>query len=115
MIGPVANDRQSGNPATEQTASSIHGGPSATPALPTAHALLEMRVETQNSASTCAILTPTIKTRLGELDSGQVLEVRVNDITAREDIASWSRLSGNDLLAVTDEGSQGLRFFLRKK
>ncbi len=83
--------------------------------LPTAQALLEMKVESESAGSTCALLTPAIKTRLGELDSGQVLEVRVNDSTAREDIAAWCRLSGNELLAMTDEGHQGLRFFLRKK
>ncbi len=85
------------------------------PNLPTAQALLELKVETENSGSTCAILTPMIKTKLNEMNSGQVLEVRVNDPTAREDIASWSRLSGNELLAMTDEGERGLRFFLKKK
>ncbi len=83
--------------------------------LPVAHALLEMLTETENSASTCSILTPLIKAKLGEIDSGQVLEVRVNDPTAREDIVSWSRLTGNQLLAISDAGQQGLRFFLRKK
>ncbi len=83
--------------------------------LPVANAVLEMRPETQSQGSTCAILTPMIKAKLMELGSGQVLEVRVGDPTAREDITSWSRLSGNELLAMTDEGPQGLRFFLKKK
>jgi TusA-related sulfurtransferase len=79
--------------------------------LPTAQALLEMKAESENSGSTCALLTPAIKTRLRELESGQVLEVRVNDSTAREDIASWCGLSGNELLAMLDEGHQGSRFW----
>jgi tRNA 2-thiouridine synthesizing protein A len=83
--------------------------------LPAAHAVLEMRAETQSQGSTCAILTPMIKASLMELESGQVLEVRVTDPTAREDISSWCRLSGNELLAMVDQDHQGLRFFLRKK
>jgi TusA-related sulfurtransferase len=47
--------------------------------------------------------------------SGQVLEVRVDDPTAREDILSWSRLSGNEVLAIFADGPQGLRFYVRRK
>ncbi len=83
--------------------------------VPLAHALLTMKSEQESSGSTCALLTPAIKTRLKELASGQVLEVRVNDSTAREDIAAWCRLSGNELLAMVDDDGQGLRFFLKKK
>jgi TusA-related sulfurtransferase len=82
---------------------------------PTAHALLEMREKTKSSGSTCALLTPAIKARLRELTSGQVLEVRVKDVTARDDIVAWCRLSGNELLAMMDDGSPGLRFFVKKK
>ncbi len=83
--------------------------------LPAAHALLTMDAEPDGSGSTCAILTPAIKARLRELDSGEVLEVRVNDPTAREDIAAWCRLSGNELLAMAGDGHQGMRFFVKKK
>jgi TusA-related sulfurtransferase len=74
-----------------------------------------MKAESESSGSTCALLTPAIKNRLRDLDSGQVLEVRVTDSSAREDIAAWCRLSGNESLGMIDEGHQGLRFFLRKK
>jgi TusA-related sulfurtransferase len=80
-----------------------------------AQALLEMKAESESTGSTCALLTPAIKAKLREMDSGQVLEVRVNDPTAREDVAAWCRLSGNELLAIVDEGQRELRFFLRKK
>jgi TusA-related sulfurtransferase len=49
------------------------------------------------------------------MSDGQILEVRVNDPTAREDIASWSRLSGHELLAEIEETPQVLRVFIRKK
>ena len=68
-----------------------------------------------SSGSTCALLTPAIRAKLKELASGQVLEVRVNDSIAREDIAAWCRLSGNQLVAMMDEAQQGLRFFVKKK
>ena len=91
------------------------GHQSAGTAFPAAQALLEMKAESESAGSTCALLTPAIKAKLRELDSGQVLEVRVNDPTAREDIAAWCRLTGNELLAMRDVGQQELRFFLRKK
>ena len=84
-------------------------------ALPAAQALLTMKADSGGLGSTCALLTPAIKARLKELDSGQVLEVRVDDSTAREDIEAWCRLSGNELLVMVDDGHQGLRFFVRKK
>jgi tRNA 2-thiouridine synthesizing protein A len=82
--------------------------------LPTAQDLLEMTAA-ESGGSTCALLTPAIKTRLSALHPGQVLEVRVNDSTAREDVAAWCRLSGNELLAMIDDGQRGMRFFVRKK
>ena len=101
--------------STERTGSSPDEHPSAKPALPRAQALLEVKTESENLGSTCALLTPAIKARLKELESGQVLEVRVKDSTAQQDIAAWCRLSGNELLAMVDEGHEGLRFFVKKK
>lgn len=64
---------------------------------------------------TCVALEPLIKVRMRGLTSGQVLQVRCNDPTARLGVPAWSRLSGNSLLAVADEGEGRLSFFLRKK
>ena len=52
---------------------------------------------------------------LSGLSSGQVLEVRVNDPEAKDDIESWSRLSGNMILKMIADGNQELRFFVKKK
>jgi TusA-related sulfurtransferase len=86
--------------------------------IPRADATLEM-LGTANSGAmdgtTCAILTPAIRAKLREMEAGQVLEVRVDDPTAREDLESWSRLSGNELLAEREESSGVLRVWLRKK
>jgi TusA-related sulfurtransferase len=85
---------------------------------PSADATLEM-LGTANAGAmdgtTCAILTPAIWSKLREMEAGQVLEVRVDDPTAREDLESWSRLSGNELLAEREESSGVLRVWLRKK
>jgi TusA-related sulfurtransferase len=90
--------------------------PPVDPFTPTADALLLMNAQSEAQGSTCAILTPAIKTRLREMTSGQVLKVQVDDSTARGDIEAWCRLSGNELLAVTAaESGQGLSFFLKKK
>jgi TusA-related sulfurtransferase len=56
----------------------------------------------------CALLTPAIKGKFQTMSAGQILEIRVNDPTAREDIASWCRLSGHELLAEIAESSQPL-------
>jgi TusA-related sulfurtransferase len=84
--------------------------------VPAADAVLLMDTPSEAQGSTCTILTPAIKVKLREMASGQVLQVQVNDTTARGDIEAWCRLSGNELLAVTAaESGQGLRFFIKKK
>ena len=82
---------------------------------PVRDALLELHVEAPETSSTCAVLTPMIRAKLRDVQSGQVLEVRVNDPSARDDIEAWSRLSGNTLLKVVDNEGQVLRFFVKKK
>jgi len=79
-----------------------------------ADALLEFDAN-GGQGSTCARLTPYIKQKLGNLTSGQVLEVRVDDVTAKEDIEAWSRLSGNSLLKMDQLAGQGLVFYILKK
>jgi TusA-related sulfurtransferase len=64
--------------------------------------------------ATCATLTPLIRAKIRELESGSVLEVRTDDPSAHEGIAAWSRLTGNELLGAIDEGEH-TRFYLRKK
>ncbi len=61
------------------------------------------------------MLTPAIKSKLREMHSGQVLEVRVDDPAAREDIEAWCRLSGNPLLKMNEAEGPELRFFVMKK
>lgn len=102
------------NEQTPKTASDFAGDKNE-PMLPHPDAVLEMLNTAATPGTTCAVLTPTIKAKLQELSAGQVLEVRVDDPTAREDIASWSRLTGHTLLAMVEEGSDELRCFLRKK
>ena len=83
--------------------------------LPHADALLEMLRTADASGTTCAVLTPAIKARLRELEDGQVLEVRVDDPSAHEDIAAWCRLAGHELLAVVNEMPKYTRYFLGKR
>lgn len=78
-------------------------------------ALLVVHSGEPASGATCAILTPAIKAKLRDLQSGQVLEVRVDDPTAREDIEAWCRLSGNTLLRMEEAEGLELRFFVKKK
>lgn len=82
---------------------------------PASDAVLEWMVTDAAEGTVCALLTPAIKAKLREMAPGQVLEVRVNDMTARDDIASWCRLSGHELLAMVEKPPHLLRAYLRKK
>jgi TusA-related sulfurtransferase len=63
----------------------------------------------------CATLTPLIATRMRELPSGAVLEIVSDDPTARRGLASWSRLTGNPIVAIVDDGPGRTRYYLRRK
>jgi tRNA 2-thiouridine synthesizing protein A len=63
----------------------------------------------------CATLTPIIAARIRQLPSGQVLEVISDDPTARSGLASWSRLTGNPIVAIVEEGPGRTRYYLRRK
>lgn len=78
-------------------------------------AILDMTQLAAEQGAMCALLTPAIKGKLQEMSGGQLLEIRVNDPTAREDIASWRRLSGHELVAEVEESPQLLRIFIRKR
>ncbi len=84
-------------------------------ASPDRDALLVFRTDTEKNGSTCAVLTPAIKSKLREMLSGQVLEVRVDDPAAREDIEAWCRLSGNPLVKMSEGAGSELQFFVKKK
>ena len=90
---------------------------------PSPDAVLDLARAPTTQGASCAVLTPAIKAKLREMAAGQVLEVVVDDPSAREDLASWCRLSGHELLAVREEGSSDrtghaprlLHAYLRKK
>jgi TusA-related sulfurtransferase len=63
----------------------------------------------------CATLTPLIAARMRELLTDQVLEVISDDPTARSGLASWSRLTGNPMVAIIEDGSGQTRYYLRRK
>lgn len=98
--------------ATDQTAPTT--GSASDEQTPVPDDVLGLHVAESATGSTCAVLTPMIKSKLRDMRSGQVLEVRVNDPSAQGDVEAWSRLSGNALLKVINEDSE-LRFFVRKK
>ena len=63
----------------------------------------------------CSTLTPMIAARIRQLPSGQILEVISDDPTARSGLASWSRLTGNPLVAIIEERPGRTRYFLQRK
>jgi TusA-related sulfurtransferase len=63
----------------------------------------------------CATLTPMIAFQMRQLAAGQVLEVVSDDPTARSGLASWSRLTGNPIVAIVEEEAGRTRYYLRRK
>jgi len=63
----------------------------------------------------CGTLEPQMKLRMRALESGQILEVRADDPTARLGVAAWSRLTGHTLVAAIEDDTRRTRFFLRKR
>jgi TusA-related sulfurtransferase len=63
----------------------------------------------------CSTLTPMIAARMRQLEAGQVLEVVSDDPTARSGLASWSRLTGNPLVAIVEHAPGQTRYFLQHK
>jgi arsenite methyltransferase len=63
----------------------------------------------------CGTLEPAMKSAMRTLSSGQVLEVRVDDPTARLGVPAWTRLAGHALLATVDDDGGRSRFYLRKR
>jgi tRNA 2-thiouridine synthesizing protein A len=62
----------------------------------------------------CGDLTPFIRGRIRELQSGQVLEVISDEPAAHAGIPAWCRLTGNDLIGTRTEAGRA-RFYIRKK
>jgi TusA-related sulfurtransferase len=76
--------------------------------------LLTFRGEATVEGSTCAVLTPAIRQKLRGMRSGQVLEVRVDDPSAKGDVEAWCRLSGNALLRVIETEGMEIRILIEK-
>src|SRR5262245_42622674 len=79
------------------------------PSQPVAVAILD------GYGQTCGTLEPRMKQQMQALQSGQILEVRVDDSGARLGVPAWSRLTGHTLLATIEEDTDRTRFFLRKR
>ena len=62
----------------------------------------------------CATLTPTIRSAVLELDFGAVLEVITDDPEAEEGLRSWTRLTGNELIAAAPGPGPARRFGIRR-
>jgi TusA-related sulfurtransferase len=94
---PPENSRDAASPTTEA------------PSISVAHAILD------GSGQSCGTLEPQMKLQMRALESGQILEVRVDDSAARLGVPAWSRLTGHTLVASIDDDGHHTRFFLRKR
>ncbi len=67
------------------------------------------------SGESCATFTPVVAAHMRKLSPGSVMAVISDDETAPEALASWARLSGNELLGTHEEASGRRRFVLRRR
>ena len=63
----------------------------------------------------CGTIEPAMKALMRALSSGQVLEVRVDDPTARLGVPAWCRLAGHTLASAVEEDQYRTSFYLRKR
>lgn len=58
---------------------------------------------------------PIVKTKkaIGEIESGEVLEVHATDKGAKSDISAWVKSGGHELLEQTEEDDV-LKFWIKK-
>jgi TusA-related sulfurtransferase len=62
----------------------------------------------------CATLTPTVRSAVLGLDFGAVLEIVTDDPEAEESLRSWTRLTGNELVAAEAGPGSIRRFGIRR-
>lgn len=58
---------------------------------------------------------PIVKTKkaLGEIESGQILEIHATDKGAKNDLAAWAKSTGNELMK-TEEENDVFKFWVKK-
>ena len=58
---------------------------------------------------------PIVKTKkaMNELETGQVLEIHVTDIGAKNDLAAWAKSGGHELMKHEEENNV-LKFWIKK-
>lgn len=63
----------------------------------------------------CGEIEPLLRDRMRDMESGQILEIRGDQPELRAGIPAWGRISGNQLVAMSEEPGGRLRFLLRRK
>jgi tRNA 2-thiouridine synthesizing protein A len=58
---------------------------------------------------------PIVKTKkaLGEIESGQILEIHATDKGAKNDLAAWAKSTGNEIMK-TEEENDVFKFWVKK-
>ena len=82
---------------------------------PKEHQTAEPIAVLDGSGESCATFTPVVATRLRGMRPGALLEVISDDGSAPQALASWARLSGNELLEARTDESGRRRFLIRRR
>ncbi|MGO4886288.1 sulfurtransferase TusA family protein [Anaerobacillus sp. MEB173] len=58
---------------------------------------------------------PIVRTKkaMGELESGQILEIHATDKGAKNDLAAWAKSGGHELVSDSEENGV-LKFWIKK-
>jgi tRNA 2-thiouridine synthesizing protein A len=75
----------------------------------------EMKVDQTLDAKGLSCPLPILKTKkaVEALAKGQVLKVEATDPGSKNDMASWAKRTGNEILKV-EEGSGSFTFYIKK-
>ncbi len=76
---------------------------------------IEMEANKVLDAKGLACPMPIVKTKkaMNELESGQVLEIHATDKGAKNDLASWAKSGGHELIKHEEEDTV-LKFWIKK-
>jgi tRNA 2-thiouridine synthesizing protein A len=62
----------------------------------------------------CPVPIARTKQEIDKLETGQVLKIEADDPAAEEDIKSWARRTGHEIVKLVKEGTI-VTFFIRKR
>ena len=75
--------------------------------------IMEANESLDDVGLSCPMPIVKLAKKAKELKIGDILELRVDDVGAKEDVPSWCKRTGNEYLGMEEEGSL-MKFYIKK-